>query len=87
MVFDDGHILRPVEAAQAGEIVVEDDIENPVQPVLNAPMSAHGGGECFGVERCRGQVISPLLGERAVALAPGFDQADHGQMGKRGSSA
>ena len=43
-VFDHGHVLRPVEAAQACEIVVEDDIENPMQPVLDAPM-ASGDGE------------------------------------------
>jgi hypothetical protein len=34
-VFDHGHILRPVEAAQPGEIVVEDDVENPMEPVLD----------------------------------------------------
>ena len=51
-VFDHGHVLRPVEAAQPGEIIVEDDIENPMQPVLDAPMGADCRGEGFGVERC-----------------------------------
>src|SRR3546814_9478384 len=37
-VFDDGHVLGPVPGAQTGEVVVEDDVEHPVQPVLDAPM-------------------------------------------------
>jgi len=51
-VFDDGHVLRSVLAAEAGEIVVEDDVENPVQPVLDAPMGAHCGRKGFGIELC-----------------------------------
>ena len=30
-MFDDGHVLRAVVAAQAGEIVVKDDCREPVQ--------------------------------------------------------
>jgi hypothetical protein len=30
-VFDHGHVLRPVLAAQSRELVMEDDIENPLR--------------------------------------------------------
>src|ERR1700730_4722195 len=81
-VFDHGHVLRPVEAAQPGEIVVEDDIENPMQPVLDSPMGAGCRREGFGVEHCRREVISSLSRDRAISFDAGLDHADHGQMGE-----
>ena len=32
-MFDDGHILRSVAASQPRKIVVEDDVQDPVEPV------------------------------------------------------
>jgi len=49
-VFDDSHVLRYVAASQPGEIVVEHDVEHPVQAVLDAPVGADRGGEALGVE-------------------------------------
>jgi hypothetical protein len=49
-MFDDGHILRSVAASQPRKIVVEDDVQDPVEPVLDAPMSADNRGEGLGVE-------------------------------------
>jgi len=39
-VFDNGHVLRAVAGPQAGEIVAEDDIKHPMDPVFDAPMGA-----------------------------------------------
>jgi hypothetical protein len=44
--------------------------------------NAIGGREGLGVERRRGEVMSPLPRDRAVSLDAGFDHADHGQTGK-----
>lgn len=49
-VVDDGHALRSRSCSQPRQVIVEDDIEDPVQPVLNAPMGVHGGGEGLGIE-------------------------------------
>ena len=51
-VFDDRHVLRSEAGPETSEIVVEDDIEDPVQAIFDAPMGADGGGECAGVELC-----------------------------------
>jgi len=36
MCYDHDHVGRAVPGAQACEVVVEDDVEHPVQAVLNA---------------------------------------------------
>src|ERR1700687_5953759 len=53
-----------------------------MQAVLDAPMGADGRREGLGVERRRGEVVSPLPRDRAVSLDAGFDHADHRQMGE-----
>jgi hypothetical protein len=82
------------EAAQAGEVfgrmilagahpvLVEDDIEHPVQAVLDLPVGAHDREETGGGERPREQVVAG--GERgpAVLLARGGDLADRPEAGK-----
>jgi hypothetical protein len=37
-VADDGHIGRAVAIAQARLVLVEVDVEHPVEPILDAPM-------------------------------------------------
>ncbi|SEF03348.1 hypothetical protein SAMN05519104_7960 [Rhizobiales bacterium GAS188] len=64
------------------EIFVEDDVENPVQPVLDAPMGADRGRERFGIELRRSQIISPLSRDRSVSLDASFEHADHGEVGE-----
>ena len=79
-VFDDGHVLRSVVAAEPGQIVVEDDIEDPMQAVFDAPVGAHRRRESLGVETSGGEVVAPFVGKRAVALTVAFDHGDHGQV-------
>jgi ATP-dependent exoDNAse (exonuclease V) alpha subunit len=75
-VFDDGHVLRAIEAAQPCEIVVEGDIENPMEAVLDAPMGSDCGREGSGIEPCRGEIIATLLFDRAVSLDTRLHHAD-----------
>ncbi len=81
-VFDDRHVLRSGAGSQPCEVVVEDHIEHPMKPVLYAPMVPDGGGEGFGVEPGGGQIIAALAFDLAAAFGPGFDHADHCEMGE-----
>ena len=75
-VFDDGHVLGAVTGSQSGEIIVEDDVENPMQAILDPPMGAHGGGEGFWVEHGRGQVKAPLAPCVSAVFDSGLDHGD-----------
>ena len=61
---------------------MEDDVEDPMQAVLDAPMGAHGQSENVRIELGGGEIISPLPRHRAAFFDPGPDHADHGQMGE-----
>lgn len=54
-VFDGGHVARSVAGAQAHEVVVEDNVAHPMEPVFDAPMGAHGAGQQAFVDGQRGQ--------------------------------
>ena len=81
---DDGHVLRSVSGAQPGEVVVEDNVEDPVEPVFDAPMGAHGQGENLGIKLGGAEIVTPLASEGSVSFDPAFDHGDHSQMGKAG---
>jgi hypothetical protein len=49
-VPDDGHIGRSMTGAQTGEVIAEDDIEHPVQPVLDPPVPADDASKAVDVE-------------------------------------
>jgi hypothetical protein len=51
---DDGHFFGSVTLAQARLIVVEDDIEHPMQSVFDAPMAADRLGEVLSRDWARG---------------------------------
>jgi hypothetical protein len=59
-VFDDSHILRTKAGAQACQIIVEDDVEYPMQPVLYAPMAADGACEGISIELGRAEIVTGL---------------------------
>lgn len=44
-VLDDGHIVSAETGSQAREVVVEDDIEDPMQPAFDAPLRTYRAGE------------------------------------------
>ena len=80
-VLDDGEVLRSEAASQPREIVVEDHVEDPVEPVLDAPVGAPGTGEQHGVGGQRRDI--EMLGglALAVALDLALDQGDGLQAG------
>ena len=49
-VFDDRHVGGPMGGAQAREIVMEDDIQYPMEAVFDPPMAAHDACEGFSIE-------------------------------------
>ncbi len=89
---DGGDVLWPGAGSQAAEIVVEHDVEHPMQAVLDMPVASHRGGEQLGVERSGGQVEAPFEAGATVALdldlglGLGLDDGDGARPGKRGSS-
>jgi hypothetical protein len=81
-VLDDGHVLRPVSGSEPCEVVVKDDVEDPMQAVLDTPVGAHGGGEGFGIELGSRQIVASFVLDSAAAFDPRLDHADHREMGK-----
>src|SRR5687768_15692102 len=59
-VPDHGHVLGCMAAAQAGEVVPEHHVQDPVQAVLDAPMIADRLGEGGGIELGGGEIAAPL---------------------------
>jgi len=74
-VSDGCHILRPGAGSQSAKVLVEDNVEHPVQPVLDVPVAPHGVGEQLGVERHGGQIVVPFKATGAVALDLGLTTA------------
>jgi len=49
-VPDDGHIFGAMSGSEARLVLFEDDVEDPVEAVFDAPMAAHGVGGGLGGE-------------------------------------
>ena len=81
-VLHGGHVLGAVAGAQPGEVVVEDHVQDPVQPVIDAPVSAQRASEGGDVEPGGGQVVAAGGAGRAVALDLGLDRRDRGEAGE-----
>jgi hypothetical protein len=58
----------PGTGSQTAEILVEHDVQHPVQAVLGVPMAAHGVREQFGVECQGGQIEASFQADAAVAF-------------------
>src|SRR4051812_11243627 len=56
-VPDHGHVRGAVAGPEPGEIIAEDDIQDPVQPVLDAPVGPYRAGEARRVERGGGEIL------------------------------
>ena len=78
-MLDGGHVCRSIVSSQAHQVVMEDDIHHPVQPVFDVPMGAYGCGEAPGRELCGGEEITPFDREFSLALDLSFDHSDHGE--------
>src|SRR5271157_5194170 len=81
---DDGEVLWPVIFAGSGVVLMENDVERPVQIVFHAPMRALDLKHAFGREALgEGDVVDVGAG-LAVAQPPplGFDAPERGEAGK-----
>lgn len=81
-MLDGGHVLGAMAGPEPGEVVVEDDVQHPVEAVLDAPVCADRPGEGDGVELGGGQVVAAGGGGVAVAFDDGLDHADGGEARK-----
>ena len=68
--------------AQAGEVVAEDDVEHPVQPVFDAPVAADGLGGAFGGKAGGGDVVPGLGVGPGAAPDVGLDADEAGGIGQ-----
>ena len=82
-VLDDGHVLRPVAGSQPCQVVAEDDIQHPVQPVLDAPAASDTAGEGVSTQFGRAKVIARL----PLDLVPPSTQVKKHCLNSAGSSA
>src|SRR6185503_21154599 len=78
-VSDHGHVRGAVAGPEPGEIIAADDIKDPVQPVLDAPVGPYRAGEARRVERGGGEVVAPFPLDLAAALGLALDHAEHAQ--------
>ena len=81
-VFDDGHVFGAGAGAQSGEVIVEDDVEHPMQAVFDAPLGA-GRRRRKPAHRAWPSRDSSGVGwDAAVAFDAAFDHGDHGEVGE-----
>jgi hypothetical protein len=70
-----GHVLGAEPLSQPGLVLIEGDVQHPVQPVLDPPVPAHRPPGGLGGERGRGDIV-PGLGLRLRAALDGSLDAD-----------
>ena len=80
----EGKILRAVILAGARIVLVEDDIELPVQLIFHAPVRARHLQQAFGRELSGRHHVVQCVGDLAVRVALGLDAADDGERGEVG---
>lgn len=80
-VLHGGEVGRRVIGADACLVVAENHVHDPMQAVLDSPMSAHDRGNESRRQGQRGNVVARLGGDLAVDLAKAFNHDDNGQAG------
>src|SRR5688572_8257396 len=79
---DDGQVLGGVILSGACVVFVEDDIERPMQLVLDAPMAAHRLEQALGAEHARQEIIARGAAGPSIDGALRYDPADGGELGE-----
>ncbi|KAH2822370.1 hypothetical protein KXV85_002262, partial [Aspergillus fumigatus] len=80
---DGGEIFRCMVLSTAAGVLVEQDVEDPVQVVLDAPVGAYDIEQLLGRQQARSQKVSGrLLGRLAGIGAPAVDPPDSSDSGK-----
>ena len=70
-MLDDSHVLRAKAGPQARQIIVEDDVEHPVQPVLDAPVAADSPCKGISVQLGGAEIVAGFV----LGLAASFGLA------------
>ena len=78
---EDGEVLRGVAVPGAVVVLVEGDVEDPVEAVLDAPVAADDAGEVSGVGRQAGEVVASLRRDRVTDAAGRLDADDALEVG------
>ena len=81
-VADDSHVLSAMALADARQIVLEADVEHPVERVFNAPMAPDRFAKGFGRHRLGGDVKALFGPDAVLGLDPAFDHGDGFKLGK-----
>ena len=81
---DDGHVLGSVSGSQAGAIVVEGDVEYPVECVLDLPVGSDGLGEGFGAQGSGGDEEAGVASAAIAKFGACFHLGDGGEGGGNG---
>ena len=72
---DGGHVVRAVSGSQTREVLMEDDIQHPMQTVLDMPMAAHRVGE-LAASRSRSRCSSGVRMRFRHCARPVLDHGD-----------
>jgi len=72
----------PESGAQARKVLLEGDVERPVEAVFDGPVALDGVGAGWGVERARDDVEALLAGDPAPVLDCGLDLGGGGEAGE-----
>ena len=75
-VSDDGHVFCAMTFAQARLVVFEDDVQHPMKPVFDSPVTAHGVGGLLGGEASGRDIISGLLAAAVGKFGARIDPDD-----------
>ncbi len=68
--------------AEPGLVVLEDDVECPVQAVFDGPVAAHGLASAFGGQESRGDVVARLEAASVTELGARGDADQAGDCGE-----
>src|SRR3546814_9787159 len=68
--------------AEAGLVFLEDGVEDPVEAVFDAPVSAHGACGVFGGEACGGDVVAGIEAAAVLQFGARGDAHDGGGTGQ-----
>ena len=75
---DDGHVPGPVTFSRARLVLLEDDVEGPVETVLDGPVTEHDGGGALGVPGGGGDEVAGVIAPLVLELGAGLDADDGG---------
>ncbi len=83
---DNGHVMCAMALSEPGLVVIEDDVEGPVEGIFDSPVSADVVGGLLSAELCRRDVVSGLDAASILEFGMGQDP-DDGSGGRQAQFA